>query len=296
MTAPASISPAEFLSAAPASVSGNTPWASRYAAELRRIWLAHAAQDARTVQTHLGPSELGVECDRQVVWKLLGLPATNHVVDPWPSIRGRALHTMAEDVFSADNLRSGLLRWITEQKVTPTPEHPGTADLYDAVEESVVDHKFLGASTMTKIRKQPPRKYVGQLFLYGLGYSLLGLPVRRIAIAAYPATAGSLDGLYVWEHTFAEADPITGELVITPDVSKLLLDIFTDTDRRKRQAADVRARRLDLDGVPAEPDNDECFFCPAYRPQSAKDGGPGCPGTAKSSGTSGGPTDPGTGP
>lgn len=268
-------SPAEFMASAPKSPVGSSPWAARYATDIRRAWLEYAAEDARTLQTHLGPSELGVECDRQVAGKLVGLPSTNHVADPWPSIRGKALHHHAEDVFGADNLRRNLLRWVTERKVTPHPEHPGTADLYDAVEQAVVDHKFLGDSSMAKIRKNPPRKYRGQLFLYGLGYLLLGLPVVRVAIAAYPATAGSLDGLYVWEHRFTDE---TGE--IAPEVLALIREIFADTDRRKAQAAEILAGRQRFMDVPAAPDDDECYFCVFYRPQAAKDGGPGCPGTA----------------
>ena len=268
------ISAAEFMSSAPRSVSGNSPWATRYAADIRRAWLEEAAQDPRTLQDHLGPSELGVECDRQVAGKLAALPWTNHVVDPWPSIRGRALHVHAADrVFPGDNQRTGVLRWVTEQRVTPHPDHPGTADLYDAVELAVVDHKFLGESSMAKIRKDPPRKYRGQLMLYGLGYARLGLPVRRIAIAAYPATAGSLDGLYVHEEAFADE---AGQLL--PEVQSLLDEVLEDTARRKEQAAGIVAGRLRLDEVPMAPDDDECYFCPFYRPQSARDGGPGCAG------------------
>jgi hypothetical protein len=276
-------SPAEFLSAAPASLNGSSPWAQRYAAELRRIWHAEAAEAPRTLQQHLGPSELGVECDRQVAGKLAALPTTNHVVDPWPSTRGRALHNHAEKVFDLDNLRQGFERWKTERKVTPHPEHPGTADLYDGAEYCVVDHKFLGESSMAKIRRRPanaldlsgpPRKYVGQLNLYGLGYLLEGFVVRRIVIAAYPATAGSLDGLYVWEHRFATDD---GQ--IHPENLALLHEIFDDTARRKAQAAGIVAGRLRLEDVPAVPDTDECYFCPFYRPQAARDSGPGCPGS-----------------
>lgn len=263
------------MAAAPKSVSGSSPWASRYAADIKRAWMEHAAEDARTVQKHLGPSELGVECDRQVAGKLAGIPTTNHVVDPWPSIRGRALHAFAEDVFGSDNARHALLRWITEQKVTPHPEHPGTADLYDACEYCVDDHKFLGESSMAKIRKGWPRKYLVQLLLYGLGYWLLGLPVRRVAVIAYPATAASLDGLFVRDHDFADEHN-----QIRPDVLELLAEVFADTDRRKVQAAQIEAGRLRLMDVPAAPDGDECFFCPFYRPQAAKDSGPGCPGTA----------------
>ena len=274
MTAP-TISPAEFMSAAPhASVSGSSPWAQRYAGELRRVILDHAARAPRTLQQHLGPSELGVACDRQVVGKFAALPVTNHVVDPWPSIVGTAMHAWAADAFTADNLRRGVLRWVAEQRVTPHPDHPGTADLYDAVEQAVVDHKFLGESTMVKIRKDPPRKYVRQLLLYGLGYLRLGLPVRRIAIAAYPRTAASLDGLYVWERAFTDEH---GQLL--PDVLAELENTFTETLHRRQLADLVLTQQLRIDDVPRLPDADECYFCPFYRPQSAKDSGPGCPGT-----------------
>lgn len=273
------ISPDEFMAtAAKSSPSGSSAWASMYAADIRRAWMEHAARDARTVQRHLGPSELGVECDRQVAGKMADLPATNHVADPWPSIRGRALHSMAEDVFGADNLRGGLMRWVTEQKVTPHPEHPGTADLYDAVEQCVDDHKFLGASSMAKIRKGWPRVYLVQLLLYGLGYWLMGLPVRRVAVIAYPATAASLDGLFVRDQAFSDdaGNPL-------PEVIELLNSVFEDTARRKHQAEEISAGRLAFRAVPAAPDSDTCFFCPFYRPQAAKDSGPGCPGTAASS-------------
>lgn len=266
-------SPEEFMAAAPRSVSGSSPWATRYAGELRRVILDHAARAPRTLQQHLGPSEIGVACDRQVVGKMAALPATNHVVDPWPSIVGTACHAWVEGAFSADNLRSGVLRWVPEQRVTPHPQHPGTADLYDAVEQAVVDHKFLGPSSLDKVRRDPPRKYVVQLLLYGLGYRDLGLPVRRVVLAAYPRTAASLDGLYVWEHGFADE---AGNVL--PDVAELLQTVFAETAVRRELADQVVAGVRRLDEVATAPDDDECYFCPFYRPQSARDGGPGCPG------------------
>lgn len=268
-------SPAEFMSAAPKSVGGSSAWAARYASELRRVFLEHAARAPRTLQQHLGPSELGVDCDRQVAGKMAALPSTNHVVDPWPSIVGTACHAWAAEAFEADNLRRGVLRWIAEQKVTPHPDHPGTADLYDATEQAVVDHKFLGESSMAKVRKDPPRKYVVQLLLYGLGYHRLGLPVKRVALAAYPRTAASLDGLYVWERRFLDE---TGALA--PENLALLELVFAQTLARKAQAEAITAGRLRLTDITPNPDSDECYFCSFYRPQAAKDGGPGCPGTA----------------
>ncbi len=264
---------ADFMAAAPSRVAGSSPWAERYAAELRRVFHDHAARAPRTLQQHLGPSELGVECDRQVAGKFAALPATNHVSDPWPSIVGTACHAWAAEAFEGDNLRSGVLRWIAERRVTPHPDHPGTADLYDALEQGVVDHKFLGASSLAKVKKSPPRKYVVQLVLYGLGYLREGLPVRRVVLAAYPRTAPSLSGLYVWERALCDEQ---GGLL--PENVELIETVYADTARRRVQAQQILAGTPFLE-IPAAPDSDECYFCPFYRPQSATDGGVGCPGS-----------------
>lgn len=257
---------AAFMATAPAPPGGSSQWASRYAAEVRRIILGYAARAPRTLQQHLGPSELGVSCDRQVAGKFAALPATNHVSDPWPSIVGTACHAWAADAFLAENQRSGVLRFVAEQRVTPHPDHPGTADLYDAAEQAVVDHKFLGESSMAKIRKDPPRKYVVQLLLYGQGYRNLGLPVNRVVLAAYPRTAASLDGLYVWERQYTPAD------------DALLDEVFAQTKVRREYAKAITEGRMNFMQVPADPNSDECYFCPFYRPQAATDNQFGCPG------------------
>jgi hypothetical protein len=267
-------SAAAFMAAAPPSLNGSSPWAQRYAKTLRGVFEHAAARSPRTLQQHLGPSELGVMCDRQVAGKLAALPATNHVVDPWPSIVGTACHAWAADAFTADNLRYGYTRWLAEQRVTPHPGHPGTADLYDAAELAVVDHKFLGDSSLNKVRKNPPRKYVVQLLLYGLGYINLGLPVTRVVLAAYPRTGASLDGMYVWEHVtdYPGAD------------GQLLANVFEQTTQRKIWAdyllgtGNPQAHLRDVPADTGEDRDSECYFCPFYRPQAAQDGLYGCPG------------------
>jgi hypothetical protein len=261
----ATVTAAEFMAHAPTPVNANTPWGSRYAAELRGVVVEHARRAPRSLQVHLGPSELGHACDRQVVGKMARVPATNHITDPWPSIVGTAVHAWLADAFTAANQRHGL-RFVAEHRVTPHPDHPGTADLYDAAEQAVVDHKVLAESSMAKIRKQPPRHYVVQLLLYGRGYRLLGLPVRRVVLAAWPRTGSSVDGLYIWDHP------------ITADDDALIESVFARTAIRAQVAEEVRAGRLDIGAVPATPDSESCIWCPLYRPQSARDNGPGCPG------------------
>lgn len=261
----------------PASLqSGNTEWAQRMAAEVKSIVRAYTEWQPRNQQVHLGPSELGVECDRQVVGKLVREPVTNHVSDPWPSFMGTAGHAAVEKAFQADNARIAPLpgeppdfvRWLTEHRVSPHPEHDGTADLYDEREHAVLDHKFLGDSSREKIiRGEIPRKYKRQLLLYGLGYVRAGYPVERVAIIAYPRTRSSLDGLYVWE------TPFDGAAI------EELVDTFADTARRKHMAAEVLAGRLTLEQVPRHPIRDECFFCHAYRPEGGHGPAVGCPGT-----------------
>lgn len=248
------------------SMNGNTPWAHAYAQQIKALVHRQAARAPRSQQVHLGPSELGVACDRQVVGKLLGEARTNHVVDPWPSVLGTAAHAWLADAFTADDPA----RWMTEHRVNPLDGHEGTADLYDVAEATVGDHKVLGPSSLAKVKRPegPPRHYKRQLALYGLGYLREGRPVRRLALLAYPRAEASLDNLFVWEQPFD--DEVVGWLAST----------FEETARRKQLADNVRAGTLSVANLPREPSHDECYFCPFYRPGSAHDGTSiGCPGT-----------------
>jgi hypothetical protein len=248
-------------------MNGNTEWAGRYAGELRRVVVEHAARAPRTLQQHLGPSELGHVCSRQVVGKMAGTPATNHVHDPWPSVMGTAGHAWMEEALRSDNERNGL-RWLPERKVKASrlPGNPGTADAYDGREFAVVDWKFLGKTTLEKTRRNgPPLKYRVQLKIYGAGYAALGLPVTRVVLVAFPRTASTLDGLYVWEEPWHADDPE-------------LEWVYRVTPAREAVARLVAGGQLDINQVPATPSDEDCIWCPLFRPD-ATGGGAGCPGT-----------------
>lgn len=261
----------EFMAATPRSTNASDAWAEGYGNELRGIVTRYANRLPRNVQRHLGPSELGAACDRQVVGKMAGVKSTNHVADPWASIMGTAGHAFVADAFDWDNEHNGYLRWLTEARVTPDPgadPHPGTADLYDTYLRCVVDHKFQGDSTRAKLKSSgPPRHYYVQLLLYARGYLNLGLPVERVVIASWPRTKSSLDDMYVWSHVPTEED------------WQLVRDILVQTAFRQQVADAVRAGSFDLMDVPATPEDDSCFFCFLYRPQAKYDGLYGCPGT-----------------
>lgn len=147
-----------FADATPAAMNGNSMWAQQYWRELKSVAVNYANRLPRNVQRHLGPSELGHECDRLLIAKMSGykMHSDNHITDPWASMVGTAIHAFLEQAFDWDNkdklvARAYKERWKTETKVCPDPQslqsHPGTADLYDADTFTLVDHKGLSLST-----------------------------------------------------------------------------------------------------------------------------------------------------
>jgi hypothetical protein len=258
-----------YAASVPAMPGGNTPWAQQYGSEIKKLIERQAARAPRSVQVHLGPSELGSSCHRQIVGKLVAVAPTNHVKHFWPAILGTAAHAWLAQAFEDENARIQVQRFLTELSVTPVPGHSGTTDLYDRFWEAVVDHKVLGPSSLAKISsgKGPSRLYRVQLLLYFLGCLNAGLPAKRIVLIAYPRTAATLDGLYVWEH-------IPG-----PEDAALLAEVLRDTELRKKLAREVLSRRMTLEQVPITPGED-CIWCDQFRPQAARDLGPGCPGTS----------------
>lgn len=252
----------------PAPMNGNTPDAQKYAMELREIIRRHAAYQPRSLQKFLGPSELGSPCDRQVAGKMAGLPGTNHTADPWASIVGTAIHAYLADCFDAENYRAGVWRFLTETRVWGHPNHPGTADLYDYLWRALVDHKALSEKSLGKVKAidGPPRRYLVQILMYAAGYRNAGFDVERVMLAVWPRTKSNLSDLYVWERLH------------TTDDDRLLEEVFEQTEDRYVWATKLASGQCQLTDIPMTPDDDECFFCPFYRPQSAYDNGPGCPG------------------
>ena len=260
-------------SSGPPPVNANCAWAADYGREIKAIIERQASRAPRSNQVHVGPSELGSECEHQSVGKMIGpglAPRTKHVMSLWPAIVGTAVHAWLAQALEDENARIGVQRFLTEMRVAPIPEHPGTTDLFDTIAFITGDWKILGPTSLAKTQSPegPSRKYKVQLLLYWLGCILAGYPARRIALIALPRTAPSLDGMYIWG-----CEPGPAEIA-------LLQEVIRVTAIRRQIATEILKGTMRLADVPIKPDPEECIFCPLFRPQSAKDGGPGCAGTS----------------
>jgi len=241
------------------SPSGST---SELTTRVQAIIRNRAAGSARTMQKAIGPSQIGVECDRQIAYQVLDMPTARNGIDPWASIVGTATHAWLADAFAAENERLGQLRYLIETPVKLTSGYGGTADLFDLWENEVIDHKILGTDSMRKIKSgNIPQKYRIQLQLYGYAFKLVGMPVDRVSIVAYPRS-GFLDGIVTWSVPYNEALAVSA------------------MDRLSRIVAAAVQLKLDetnlWQAIPHTPGPD-CSWCEWWRPGSAVDGA-GCPG------------------
>ena len=254
--------------------NGNSPWAQRYCQELKEVVIRYADRLPRNVQRHLGPSELGHHCDRQLVGKMAGVSfgrgAGNMLHDPWASIVGTAIHAFLEQAFTWEAGNNG--RWVAETKVCPDPNaaqpHPGTADLYDIESRTLVDHKCQSEAIRTRLRKDgPPFHYYVQMLLYSVGYMLLGHDVERVVLASWPRTKSTLSDMFCWEKE------------VTAEDLEVVLEVLRKTEIREQLAALVASGEVSFWDIPPAPSDDDCQFCPFNNPAALKDGDPkGCPG------------------
>lgn len=232
------------------------------AADIRSV--VHAAYRAtpRHQQTRLGPSQIGEPCARRLAYGLMHHPAHNESADPWPSIVGTAVHSWLADAFDAANRALGRIRYLVEQRVEVRPGLEGSCDLYDYDTRTIIDHKVLGTTTLAALKQHGPGAgYRSQVHLYGVGIARLGLPVRHVAIAAYPR-GGLLSGLHVWTEPWnpqiAQAALARHDLILE---TVLALDVDQYPDRYRL--------------VPRTPGH-HCTYCRWWRP--GPDTGDGCPG------------------
>lgn len=238
--------------------------------EIQDVVYTYENSRPRTQQTRIGPSEIGEPCARKLAYKLSGLPAPEDGgSDPWYAIIGTAVHTWLSEALEHQNdlarERGEDPPWLIEQRVALRDDLDGTMDGFKIPAGLALDHKVVGKTTHTKVKRHgPPEVYRGQIHGYGLGAARAGLPVQRVAIAFYPRTTDLRD-LYVWSEPF------------DPTVALRALE------RVDRIVAVVRLLNplrdpLQFRRIPKTPSED-CRYCPWLEP--GPDRGIRCPGNTE---------------
>ena len=238
--------------------------AGQIAAEVTAI-VRHAADNApRSLQTAIGPSQIGTPCSRKLGYTLYGQPATNNDTDPLASLIGTAFHAWLATTFTEldERLDDGRSRYLLEHRVHATPGLSGSCDLFDRKIATSIDWKVVGATGMKRYRKDGPGpQYRVQAHTYGLGLANAGETVEHVAVVFLPR-AGRLDGMHVWTEPYQPQIALDAiERLTTVNVLAAQLDVEHQPDRWAL--------------IPTA--DDHCNYCSFHLPGST-DLGVGCPG------------------
>lgn len=221
---------------------------------------------ARSIQTTIGPSELGSLCDRKIAYRLAGTPEANWWSDPLPAIVGTAVHSWLEKAVNRFQEVHFMDRWLTEITVQPDPMVKGHVDLYDKQLAMIIDWKTVSPTKLKAWKADgPPEHYIDQVNLYGRGAMNAQLPVSRVCLIAVPRS-GWLRDMQVWVDDYR------------PERAQAALDRMYAIANKMISMGDDLAFE-DIESVPSG----ECAFCPFYKGGSGKANMRGCPGNTAES-------------
>lgn len=181
----------------------------------------------RSLQTQIGPSEIGTECDRCLGHKLVGTPKRRDA--DWAPYVGVSVHARLEQIF----LDAGMAgRWAAETRVwvgdIDGQEIHGSCDLYDADNGVVVDFKTASKTQLKNARANgPSQQYRIQAHLYGRGWQHNGADVQAVALCYLPRD-GSLSESFWWEEPYDEQVAIDA-LARADALAKALRVVGADT-------------------------------------------------------------------
>lgn len=192
--------------------------------DLRAIIEAAIVNQPRSLQTAIGPSELGTTCDRCLIHKLAGTPEKREVA--WLPFVGTAMHATLEDVVLRHEFDAVVPRFLTEHRrvVGTVGGAPviGSTDVFDIASGTVIDYKLVGPTTITAARSQGASAiYRRQAHLYGKGWQDAGFTVRSVAIWFLPRNGMTIGAGLVWqapydrsvaEATLAHADMLAAAI------------------------------------------------------------------------------------
>jgi hypothetical protein len=245
---------------------------------LKNIVRQSSANHPRSLQTALGPSEIGHPCARALAAKMLDLPRINPEYDCLPSWLGVAGHSKFEEAAAQDNQRiisaraadeadnglhavepctfvddqTAVGRWLTERRVQIRTGLSGTCDLFDTWTNTVVDLKFPGSTRFDHYRIHGPSpEYRTQVHCYGRGYRNAGYDVQTVGIWFLPR-GGQLASSFLWTEPYD--DTIVEQALTRIDNVVVALDTLEVEQNPQRIAL-----------IPTTA-GDHCTYCPLWAP------------------------------
>lgn len=238
-------------------------------ADLTQIFTDAITNHPRSLQTRIGPSEIGHPCDRRLSYKLSGAPEVNTGRSlPWKPTIGTAMHTWSEETLArhiiADD-RTGQVgpRFLLEQRVSVGEVNgvdiTGNTDIYDRVTGTAGDYKYVGGGKLREYKAAGPSpEYRVQGHLYGRGLGRLGYTVKFVAIWFLPRDQ-EFKQHYFWHEPYRE---------------QVALDALSRADGIAKMASALGPACASM-FKPSDQVN--CTYCPWFKPGST-DLASGCPG------------------
>lgn len=188
------------------------------ATEIFGILQQAISRQPRSLQSRIGPSEIGTPCDRRIGHKLAGTQPVNRVDDiAWKAFIGTAVHSTLADIMARAELDrfhdadpDTPPRWHVEEKVSPGltlngTDIDGSCDLFDAHHGAVWDWKI---TTRNKIREEYKPHGVGdqyriQAHAYGRGWARQGHDVNTVGVI-FLTRDGEFNDRHVWAEPYDE--------------------------------------------------------------------------------------------
>lgn len=150
--------------------------------ELEQILFRYEASRPRSQQTALGPSEVGMECQRALAYRLLNTPEKPDPRLPWAPMVGTSVHATVAEALEEENKRLGRERWLVEQRLHPAADLSGSCDAFDTDVNMVVDWKVVGDKSLATLQHEMSPEYETQINIYGLGWENAGRTVEWVRI------------------------------------------------------------------------------------------------------------------
>lgn len=166
----------------------------------------------RTLQTRIGPSEIGQKCARKLAYKLLDTPIVNPGEPRWKATVGTAVHAWLEQAMDA--VPGEKRRFLLEQEVTVGQvggiDITGHCDAYDLITDTIIDWKIVGPTPLRTYRATGPGpQYRTQAHLYGRGWVNAGAVPRTVMICFLPRN-GELRDAHFWSEPYDEQVAVDG--------------------------------------------------------------------------------------